>query len=157
MSFLMVGATIAFSTFLGNRIGVLAYGVNLVSELFFVYILLLVAGTLIMLESMSPKLHFRPERKGREGGQEPYAGDLDSMLFFKSIARKDESEWLDYFGNATSEDILARQVDDALRQARFLSKKVDEKIEHIRIAKWVILFSSFFFVAMVAVGVYSYL
>jgi hypothetical protein len=157
MSFLTVGASIVFSTFLGNRIGVLFYGVDLVSALFFAYIFMLVLGTFIMLEAMSPRLHIRSVRKDGNGDAGVTSDHMESMHFFKSIARTDEAGWLAYFKNASSAEMLNRECDDTLRQARFLSIKVTRKVEYIRMAKWVILFAAFFLVAMVASGVLSYL
>jgi hypothetical protein len=153
MSFLTVGASVVFSTFLGNRIGVFVYGVDLMSILFFGYIFLLVLGTLIMLEAMSPRLHIRPGRKDGDATSD----HVESMHFFKSIARTDEAGWLAYFKDASAADLLDKECVDTLRQARFLSIKVTRKVEYIRKAKWVILFASIFLVAMVAAGVLSYL
>jgi hypothetical protein len=157
ISFLTVAASILFSALLNNRIGIFAFGVDLVLILFFVYLFLLVVGTIIMLEAMSPRLHLRPGRSAGADNVGPSSAGLDSMHFFKSIARTNEAEWLSYFRDANSADLLMRQRDDALRQAHFLSRKVTQKVEFIRLAKWIILFSSFFLVAMVAVGALSYL
>jgi len=157
MSFLTVGASIVFSTFLGNRIGIFFYGVDLVSVLFLAYIFTLVLGTIIMLESMSPRLHIRSVQKDGSNEAGATSDHLESMHFFKSIARTDEAGWLAYFKNASGADILDRECEDTLRQARFLSIKVTRKVEYIRKAKWVILFAAFFLVAMVAAGVLSYL
>jgi hypothetical protein len=157
MSFLTVGAAIAFSTFLSNRTGLSSYGVDLVSVLFFAYLFLLVLGTIIMLEAMSPRLYLRLRRKDEIKDERSSSAGLESMHFFKSIARTDEAKWLTSFKDASVEELLAHERDDALRQAHFLARKVTKKIEYIRRAKWIILFASFFLVAMVAAGVLSYL
>jgi len=148
MSFLTVGAAIAFSSFIGNRIGIAVYGVDLVSVLFLLYIVFLVIGTTIVLEAMSPRLHLRGD---------PSSGDLESMHFFKSIARKTQTEWLSLFDDSSAGDLFARECDDTLRQAHFLSKKATEKIGYIRKAKWVMVFAAVTLVAMVAAEVLSYL
>ncbi|MGP8124326.1 MAG: hypothetical protein ACLQEQ_00415 [Nitrososphaerales archaeon] len=157
MSFLTVGTTIAFSAFLGNRIGTIAYGVDLVSVLFLGYILFLVMGTIIILEAMSPRLYLRPGRGARAKGADTDSASLDSMHFFKSIARKSQAEWLAYFKDAGSADLLMREYDDALRQAHFLSSKVNQKVEYIRKAKWIMLIAALFLLAMTVAGVLSYL
>jgi hypothetical protein len=157
MSFLTVGATIAFSSFFSNRSGLVAYGFDLVSILFFAYLFLLVLGTIIMLESMSPRLYLRLGPKAVTKDPSSSSASLDSMYFFKSIAGRDQAEWLSYFKNTSNADLLVRQCEDALRQARFLSRKVTQKVEYIRLAKWVILFASIFLVAMVGAGVLLYL
>ncbi len=157
MSFLTVGTTIVFSAFLGNRIGIIAYGVDLMSVLFLGYILFLVMGTIIILEAMSPRLYLRPSQGARAKGVDTDSASLDSMHFFKSIARKSQAEWLAYFRDVGSADLLMREYEDALRQAHFLSSKVTQKVEYIRKAKWIMLFAALFLVAMVAAGVFSYL
>jgi hypothetical protein len=155
MSFLTVGAAIAFSSFLGNRIGNTAYGVDLMSVLFLAYLAFLVAETIIVLEAMSPRLHVRG-RSARGGGQVSSA-NLDSMHFFKSIARKGQEEWPSYFRAMSAGELLEEEREQALRQAHFLARKVTEKIEYIRKAKWIMLFAALSFVAMVVVGVLSYI
>jgi hypothetical protein len=157
MSFLTVGAAIAFSTFLSNRTGLSSYGVDLLSVLFFAYLFLLVLGTIIMLEAMSPRLYLRLRRKDEIKDEGPSSAGLESMHFFKSIARTDEAKWLASFKDESVEELLAHERDDALRQAHFLARKVTKKIEYIRRAKWIILLASFFLVAMVAAGIVSYL
>jgi len=156
MSFLTVGTTIAFSTFLGNRIGTYAYGVDLVSIFFLGYVLFLVTGTIIILEAMSPRLHLRRGRGSQGEGAGADSASLDSMHFFKSIARREQTEWVASFEGSASTDLLMRECADALRQAHFLSKKVTQKVEYIRKAKWIMLFAALSLVVMVAAGVLSY-
>jgi hypothetical protein len=156
MSFLTVGTTIAFSSFLANRTTLVASGVDLMTVFFLAYVFFLVVGTTIMLEAMSPRLHLhfgKPESE--EAGAS--SASLESTHFFKSIARRDEASWLASFKDASSAELLTRERDDALRQARFLAKKVTLKVEFIRLAKWVILVASILLIAMVATGVVSYL
>ena len=157
MAFLTAGAAFAFSTFVSNRIGNVTVGVDLVSILFLAYVALLVLGTIIMLEAMSPRLHLlRGAGADRDDDSDSSVG-LDSMHFFKSIARKSQAEWLSYFKDVSSSDLLAKECEDALRQAHFLSSKVTKKVGYIRSGKLVILIASIFLVAMVAAGVLSYL
>ena len=157
MSFLTVGATIAFSSFLGNRIGNITYGVDLMSVLFLVYLVFLVAGTIMVLEAMSPRLYIRRRDGGLVDGRHMTSASLDSMHFFKSIARKEQKEWVDSFKGARVLDLLEEEREQALQQAHFLARKVTEKIEYIRKAKWIMLFAALSFVAMTAVGVLSYI
>ncbi len=157
MAFLTAGAAFAFATFVGNRIGPVVYGVQLVSVLFLVYIFMLVLGTTLMLEAMSPRLHLWRGKGAMKEDDVGFSAGLDSMHFFKSIARRDLAEWLSYFENVKSADLLIKERGDALRQAHFLSTKVTTKVEYVRRGKLVIQISSIFIVVMVAVGVLSYL
>lgn len=157
MSFLTVGATIAFSSFLGNRIGNATYGLDLMSVLFLAYLVFLVAGTIMVLEAMSPRLYIRRQHVASVNGSPMTSASLDSTHFFKSIARKGQKEWVDSFRAASVSDLLEQERDQALQQAHFLARKVTEKIEYIRKAKWIMLFAALSFVAMATVGVLSYI
>ena len=157
MSFLTVGATIAYSVFIGNRLGRYVYGVDSVSVFFFCYIAFLIAGTVIILEAMSPRLHISSGKRARSKAAETDSASIDSMHFFKSIARKEQGEWLNRFVNSNSSELLMRECEDALKQAHFLSRRVTTKIEYIRKAKWIMLLAALSFLAMVATGVASYL
>ncbi len=157
MSFLTVGATIAFSSFLGNRIGNQLFGVDIMSVLFLAYLALLVSGTIMVLEAMSPRLYLRGASRARRAEDGPHSSAaLDSMHFFKSIARRKEEEWLSYFKSMDSETLLRQETEQALKQAHFLSRKVTQKIEYIRRAKWIMLLAAISFLAMAVVGVLSY-
>jgi len=157
MSFLTVGATIAFSSFLGNRIGNVTYGVDLMSVLFIAYLIFLVAGTIMVLEAMSPRLYIGKRGASRGGSKVMTSAELDSMHFFKSISRKSKDDWMESFRSATVAELLEREREQALQQAHFLSRKVTEKIEYIRKAKWIMLFAALSFLAMTAIGVLSYI
>lgn len=150
MSFLTVAAAVAYSAFVTNSIRIPRYGVDLVSSLFLVYLTFLVVGTIMMLEAMSPRLHFRADR-------EFSSDDLQSMHFYKSIARQDLNKWLATFSETSSAELYARERDEALRQAHFLSHRITEKIGFIRKAKWAMLFAALTIVAMVAAGIITYL
>ena len=155
MSFLTVGATIAFSAFIGNRIGKPFYELDLVSALFVAYVLFLVCGTTVILEAMSPRLYLRRGAPRDEGAGS--SADLDSRHFFKSIARKERENWVTSFRSSTTEGLLEQEAEDCLRQAHFLSRKVTEKIDSIRKAKWMMILAALCFLAMSAVGVASYI
>ncbi len=85
------------------------------------------------------------------------SADLDSVQFFKSIARKSQDERVAHFMGSSAAELLEQESEQALRQAHFLSQKVTEKTEYIRKAKWTMLFAALSFVAMAAVGVLSYI
>lgn len=153
MSFLTVAAAVTFSAFISNSVIIHQYDIKLVSILFVVYLIFLVTGTITMLEAMSPRLH-TPRGKG---GARLSSDEIDSMHFHRSIGRKDLNSWLAMFSISSSAELLARESDDALRQAHFLSTRVAEKIGYIRRAKWMMLFAAFTLVVMVAAGVAAYL
>jgi hypothetical protein len=152
MSFLTVAAAVTFSAFVTNSIRISQTGVDLVTGLFVVYMVFLVTGTILMLEAMSPRLYTPHE--GREDRLTTDA--MESMHFFRSIARKDLAKWLSAFEGSSAE-LLSRETDDALRQAHFLSRRVTEKIGYVRKVKWMMLFASIALLVMVAAGALSIL
>lgn len=145
MSFLTVAAAVAFSASVTNTIGISATGVGLVVALFVVYMVSLVIGTILMLEAMSPRLYAPRERQRDRMSTD----EMESMHFFRSIARKDLATWMATFGGSSAE-LLTRESDDALRQAHFLSKRITEKTGYIRKAKWMMLFACMVILLMVA-------
>jgi len=151
-SFLTVAAAVTFSAFVTNSIRISSTGVDLVTTLFVVYMVFLVIGTVLMLEAMSPRLY--TPRGGR--GERISTDAMESMHFFRSIARKDLATWLATFGNS-SPALLVSETDDALRQAHFLSRRITEKTGYIRKAKWMMLFAATTLLVMVACGALSIL
>lgn len=152
MSFLTVAAAVTFSASVTNTIRIRAMGIDVVATLFVAYMVFLVIGTMLMLEAMSPKLYDFHLRKGGRVATE----EMESMHFFRSIARKDLGAWMTTFDGSSTE-LLARESDDALRQAHFLSQRVVEKTGYIKKAKWMMLCSAVTLVVMVAVGASSIL
>ena len=151
MSFLTVAAAVTFSAFVTNSIRIGANGIDVVTALFVAYMAFLVTGTFLMLEAMSPRL-YTPRGKGERMSTDA----MESMHFFRSIARKDLAAWMASFGGSDAE-LLSREADDALRQAHFLSTRVAEKIGMIRKVKWMMVFASVTLVIMVAAGAVSIL
>jgi hypothetical protein len=149
MSFLTVAAAVTFSSFVTNSIGIPSTGIDLVSALFVVYLVFLVAGSIMTLEAMSPRLY---KLRGEQGSRIS-SDKLESMHFYRSIARKDVTSWLASFGS-TGAELLARESDDALRQAHFLSARIEEKTGYIRKAKWMMLFAAITLMVMVAMGAF---
>jgi len=152
MSFLTVAAAVTFSAFVTNSVGIRATGVDLVTALFVVYMVFLVTGTILMLEAMSPRLY---TTRGGQGNRLS-TDNMESMHFFRSIARKNLDQWLAAFRNPSAE-LLVRESDDALRQAHFLSTRVTEKIGYIRKVKWLMLCAAVTLLIMVAAGTLSIL
>ena len=152
MSFLTVAAAVTFSSFATHTITIAAVGVDFVAAFFAVYLVFLVTFTIMILEAMSPRLYTpRSERAGRLSSDK-----IESMHFYRSIARKDQPSWLASFGGSGAE-LLARESEEALRQAHFLSTRIEEKIGYIRKAKWLMLFAAITLMAMVAAGALSIL
>jgi len=147
MSFLTVAAAVTFSAFVTDSIGVNRTGIDLVAALFVIYMAFLVLGTVLMMEAMSPRLY--TSRGGQ--GDSISTDEMESMHFFRSIARKDLATWLASFGNPSAE-LLARESEEALRQAHFLSRRVTKKIGYIKRVKWMMLCAAITLVIMVAVG-----
>ena len=152
MSFLTVAGAVTFSSFATNSIRIASTGIDLVSVLFVAFLAFLVAFTIMMLEAMSPRLYTpRSER-----GDKLSSAKVESMHFYRSIARKDLPSWLASFEGSSAE-LLGRECKEMLSQAHFLSTRIEEKIRYIRRAKWLMLFAAVTLLVMVAVGASSIL
>ena len=60
MSFLTVGGTILFTSFVTNRMNHFVGGVDLVSVLFIGFVLSVAVATAYILQAMGPRFHFNP-------------------------------------------------------------------------------------------------
>jgi hypothetical protein len=153
MSFLAVGATIVYTSFLSDKLFFRLGSVDLVSLLFAGFIVSVAASTALMLEAMGPRFHLNPFRQGgKEGPVKPVpTGYADK------IVTMDKKEWIDYFAGIPLNDLYAKWYSEAVEEAYFLSKKVDRKVEEMRNAQRTFLLAIVLLVLMVILGVSSYL
>jgi len=152
MSFLAVGATIVYTSFLSDKLLVRVGGLDLVSFFFVCFILCVAASTALMLEAMGPRFHLSPWGKtAQESAAKPaptgYADKIASM---------DRKEWADYFANIQLEDLYAKWYTEAMEEVYVLSKKVDRKVKEMRNAQRTFLMAIVFLVLMVILGASAY-
>lgn len=91
MSFLTVGATILYTSFLADKLYYRVGGVDLVSLLFLGFIVSVAAATAFMLQAMGPRVHVIPGR--RPGGKDHYSAPSPTGYADK-IASMKEDEWI---------------------------------------------------------------
>jgi hypothetical protein len=153
MSFLAVGTTIIYTSFLSNKLSYRVGSVDLVSLLFAGFVVSVAATTALMLEAMGPKFHLNPfKRGGQEGTTKPvptgYADKISSM---------DRKEWVDYFAGVPLDELYTKWYAEAMQEVYVLSKKVERKVGEMRNAQRTFLLAIVFLVLMVLTGVSSYL
>ena len=152
MSFLAVGATIIYTSFLSDKLFVRVGGLDLVSLLFVGFMLCVAASTALMLEAMGPRFHLNPwGQTAQEGTAKPaptgYADKIASM---------NNKEWTDYFANIQLADLYAKWYTEAMEEVYVLSKKVDRKVREMRNAQRTFLMAIVFLVLMVVLGASAY-
>ena len=153
MSFLAVGATIVYTSFLSDKLFFRVGSVDLVSLLFIGFIVSVAASTALMLEAMGPSFRLNPfKRGGQEGTPKPaptgYADKIASM---------DRKEWVDYFAGIPLDELYTKWYAEAIQEVYVLSKKVDRKVEEVRNAQRTFLMAIVFLLLMVVLGVSPYL
>jgi hypothetical protein len=153
MSFLAVGATIVYTSFLSDKLFFRLGSVDLVSLLFAGFMLSVAASTALMLQAMGPRFHLNPfKRGGSEGAAKPVpTGYADR------IATMDKKEWVDYFAGIPLDDLYGQWYTEAMEETYVLSQKVARKVEEMRNAQRTFLLAIVFLVMMVILGVSSYL
>jgi hypothetical protein len=153
MSFLAVGATIVYTSFLSDKLSFRLGGVDLVSLLFAGFMLSVAASTALMLEAMGPRFHLNPFRRG---GSESAAKPVPTG-YADRIATMDKKEWTDYFTGIPLDDLYAKWYAEAMEEIYVLSQKVARKVEEMRNAQRTFLLAIVFLVMMVILGISSYL
>lgn len=152
MSFLAVGATIVYTSFLSDKLFVKIGGLDLVSLLFVAFMICVAASTALMLEAMGPRFYLKPwGQTVQEGTAKPVpTGYADK------IASMDRKEWTDYFANIELGDLYAKWYVEAMEEVYVLSKKVDRKVREMRNAQRTFLMAIVFLVLMVVLGASAY-
>ena len=152
MSFLAVGTTIVYTSFLADRLFFREGSVDLVSLLFVGFIISVAASTALMLEAMGPRFHLNPFRRSQENATKPVpTGYADK------IASMDRKEWTEYFASVPLDELYTKWYTEAMEEVYLLSKKVERKVEEVRNAQRTFLLAIVFLVLMVILGVSSYL
>jgi hypothetical protein len=152
MSFLSVGATIVYTSFIGDKLFFRVGGVDLVSLLFVGFIVSVAASTALMLEAMGPRFHLNPFRpRGLEGAVKPVpTGYADK------IASMEKKEWTRYFATIHMNELYNQWYSEAIEEVYVLSKKVDRKVGEMRNAQRTFLLAIVFLVLMVVLGASAY-
>jgi len=152
MSFLAVGATIIYTSFLSDKLFVRVGALDLVSLFFVGFMICVAASTALMLEAMGPR--FRHSSRGKtaqEGVTKPaptgYADKIASM---------DRRGWTDYFASVELDDLYTKWYAETMEEVYVLSKKVDRKVKEMRNAQRTFLMAIVFLVLMVVLGASAY-
>lgn len=153
MSFLAVGATIVYTSFLSDKLFFRVESVDLVSLLFIGFVLSVAATTALMLGAMGPRFHLNPFRRGGQKGTTKPA----PTGYADKIASMDKKEWVDYFAGISLDELYTKWYSEAVQEVYVLSKKVDMKVEEMRKAQGTFLLAIVFLVLMVLLGASSYL
>ena len=153
MSFLTVGATILFTSFVADKLLFDVQGVSVVSLLFLGFVLSVSIATAFMLQAMGPRFHLNP---WRSQSTKESLGPIPTGYADK-IASMKEAEWTEYFKNVNLDDLYQKWYAESLHEAYKLSKKVERKVEEMRGAQRAFLFAIIFLFAMLLAAVYPLL
>jgi hypothetical protein len=152
MSFLTVGATILFTSFITNKLLFLVDGVSFVSLVFLGFMLAVAVATGYMLLAMGPRFRVNPW-ESREAGRQPlnpsptgYADKISSMK---------EEAWLEYFGGIQLKELYEKWFDETMDEVYALSKKVNRKVREMRRAQEAFLLAIFFLILMILLAVWQ--
>jgi len=163
VAFLTVAAAAVFSTLLNNGLRFelslfCSQRLDLIPASFAGYIILVVVGTILMLETFGPSFELpkvwrtsvKSEEKGSGRTYEP-----QSIFFFEKISEEDRNQWVNYFGGVINE-ILTKACNDHVFEAHLVSTKVSKKVRCIKWGKRFFYVAMIMFAALIVVGCYAY-
>jgi hypothetical protein len=153
MSFLAVGATILYTSFLADKLAYKVGGVDLVSLFFLLFIVSVAVSTALMLEAMGPRFHLNPW--GRSDGLS--AAKPAPTGYADKIALMNRSEWTDYFSKIQLGELYEKWYAEAMDEVYVLSVKVNRKVGEMRNAQRTFLLAIVFMVLMVILAASSLL
>jgi hypothetical protein len=149
MSFLTVGATILFTSFLTNKLLFEVDGVDIVPLLFIGFVVSVAVSTAYMLQAMGPKIGFGPrEQLSGKGILTPrptgYADKIVSM---------DEKAWGEYFRGMQLKELYESWFHEGMDEVYALSKRIERKVSQMRRAQGAFVTAIVFLIVMVLVAV----
>jgi hypothetical protein len=154
MSFLTVGTTILYTSFLADKLNYWVGGVDVVSLLFLAFIVSVAIATAFMLQAMGPRVHLVPWR--RPGGKAAYSKPAPTGYADK-ISSMQEVEWTEYLAKTGMGELTQTWFAETMKEIYALSRKVDRKAGEMRGAQWFFLLSIVFLILMVIFGASSLL
>jgi len=148
MSFLTVGATILFTSFLTDKLLYLVAGVSLVAIVFLGFVLSVAAATGYMLLAMGPRFRLIPWRSesGRPSLNPSPTGYADK------ISSMEEGAWGEYFKGVQVSELYEKWFEQTMDEVYVLSRKVNRKVGEMRRAQAAFLLAIFFLIVMVALA-----
>ncbi|HMD79489.1 MAG TPA: hypothetical protein VKF39_05865 [Nitrososphaerales archaeon] len=153
MSFLTVGATILFTSFLTNKLLLFDVGgVSVVSIAFLGFIISVAVATGYMLLAMGPRFRINPWERKSAGGQP--LGPSPTGYADKISAMKEEA-WTEYFRGIQLSDLYEKWFAETMDEVYELSKKVNRKVREMRRAQEAFLLAIFFLIVMILLAVYQ--
>lgn len=151
MSFLTVGATILFTSFLTNGLLFRVGGIGVVTLLFLGFIISVAVATAYMLQAMGPRFRFGPW-----GSQSKAAQSLNPSPtgYADKIASMDQKQWADFLGTVSLSELYDKWLAESLEEVHTLSRKVDRKAGEMRRAQQAFVIAIIFLILMVVLAVY---
>jgi hypothetical protein len=152
MSFLAVGATILYTSYLADKLSYRVGGIDLVTFFFIGFVLSVGASTVLMLEAMGPRFHLNPwGHVAKESSVKP-----SPTGYADKIASMDKEEWTGFFAKVQLGELYEKWYAEAMQEVYILSKKVDKKVGEMRSAQRTFLMAIVFLVLMVIFAATSY-
>jgi hypothetical protein len=150
MSFLTVGATILFTSFLSDKVLFVVDGVSVISLAFLGFIISVAVATGYMLLAMGPRFRLIPVQSKSAGTQSlspsptGYADKISSMK---------EEAWAEYFRGIQISELYEKWFGETMDEVYILSKKVNRKVGEMKRAQQAFLLAIFFLILMVLLAI----
>jgi hypothetical protein len=152
MSFLTVGATILFTSFVTNKVLFLVDGVSIVSLTFLGFMLSVAVATGYMLLAMGPRFRINPWET-KEAQRQPLSPSPTG--YADKISSMKEEAWLEYLGSIQLRELYEKWFTETLDEVYALSRKVNRKVREMRRAQEAFLLAIFFLLVMILLAVWQ--
>jgi len=154
IAFLATATATIFGAFLKNNIQFVFYGVELISTLFFLFILFVVLGAYFILDAIGPRYEM-PSIWGKisEENSNPKQYAPKSLFFFEKVGDEEREKWMSYFDPTKIDEILKKICNDHIYEAHLVSNKIKNKIRSIKIGKLFFIISLILLVFITLLGI----
>lgn len=146
MSFLTVGATILFTSFVTNKLLFPVSGVLIVPLVFLGFMISVSVATAYMLQAMGPRFRFNPWGSKPVGYQ---ALGPSVTGYADKIASMKEAEWSEYFRSIQLNDLYEKWFAESMDEVYALSKKVGRKVGEMKRAQGAFVLAILFLMVMI--------
>jgi hypothetical protein len=149
MSFMIVGATILFTSFVTNKLLCPVDGIDLVPLVFLAFMVSVAVATGYMLLAMGPRFRLIP------WGSKPRLGSLTPSPtgYADKIASMKEAEWKDYFTGIPNKDLYEKWFKESMEETYALSQKVHRKAGEMRKAQGAFSLAILLLIAMIVLAI----
>jgi len=150
IAFLATAAASIFNIFVKCESFWYVYNINVIYMLFFIIVVFLVSGAMVMLYALGPSEEDFQIKNLVEGEYIP-----PSLYYYKMIADTDKEKWIEYIINTDIDKVYSKAYSDHLNESYIIAKRIKNKINRIRISRNMFIISIALIILLTILGIIS--